>query len=714
MGPRRAWTLLALTTGALVCALVVAPAASAASTGRAIAPLAFLGLPSLSSIIKAIANGFFGALASVLVPGFLKHGTVATIQHLVALPDPASWSHVGQLQGEMVYLGAMLLPVSLAVGTVRYWMIGFTGAAHPASAIGRCVGATAVLVAYRPIVDDVVAGTNTLTHAILGFPVVGDGLARVIGVLFGGALLSGAGGVFGAFLVIVGVLFAAGLFALQVLLTVILAALIVAGPPLIALSAIPELSHLGRTWAHALMAVAIVPLGWTVLFATAGALCLDATSFTGGAGGLPGHIAAAFAGLITFVIAVKLPLMLLGEMRHLFGAGSFSRRGGETSSSQATMPGAGRMRAAHARLRSAALQGVPSLGQSAGRAAGALGAPAGGPLGAARRGLAGAARRSPLLSGAAAGAAGAGTAAGAVRTGGSAGRTRRGVRQRLRSAGAIIASAPREARAAMAAGFPKAARVSAATAAAARTPAGSSGVSGAAAPIAASAQARSRPAAARSPVAGPAPSGARPRVQPKPASRPAPTAATQAPRAPARSPQGTHPGRKVSTNAGRAAHEADEFNSSRPRAAEARATQPTDPSEVMIHRTFRSLDDPPKLLGFTMRQWVALMAGASVVLGLIFAAHLPTKPAITLCVFTLGLPAAVTYVSESGGLQLGVLLRDCWHWRMSIHTLAVPSPQSAPARGLVVLAPREERIADGALAIPDPSLEDHLSEERWG
>ena len=197
----------------------------------------------------------------------------------------------------------MLLPVTLAVGAVRYWLVGLTGAAHPASALVRCVGATGVLVAYRWIVEETVAATNTLTHGILGFPAVGDGLQRIIGVLFGGALLSGAGGVFGAFLVIVGVVFAAGLFAAQVLLTVLLAVLIVAGPPLIAISAIPELSHLARDWAYALLGVALVPLGWTVLFATAGALCLDATSFTGAGGGLPGHVAAAFAGLITFVIA---------------------------------------------------------------------------------------------------------------------------------------------------------------------------------------------------------------------------------------------------------------------------------------------------------------------------------------------------------------------------------------------------------------------------
>jgi len=409
--------------------------------------VAFLGIPSLHDIIKAIANGFFGALADALVPDFLKHGTVATIQHLVALPDPARWTHVGQLQGEMTYLAAMLLPVVLAVGALRYWMMGLTGTAHPAGAVGRCAAVSGVLVGYRWIVEEVVAGTNTMTHAILGFPVVGNGLARIIGVLFGGALLSGAGGVFGAFLVIGGVLFAASLFAMQVLLTVLLAVLIVAGPPLIALSAIPELSHLARTWAHALMGIALVPLGWTVLFATAGALCLDATSFTGGAGSLPGQVAAAFAGLITFVLAVKLPLMMLGELRHLFGAASFS---GNRATGQAagSMPGSQRVRAANARLRSIAFDGVPSLGRSVGRAAGALGAPQGGPVGAGRRGIAGAARRAGILpdaAGAAAGAlAGAKTHRGRKTRGGSP-----GFRARLARAGSILASAPAGARAAV-------------------------------------------------------------------------------------------------------------------------------------------------------------------------------------------------------------------------------------------------------------------------
>jgi hypothetical protein len=532
--------------------------------------LAFLGLPSLHGIIEAIAKGFFGALAGALVPGFLKHGTVATIQHLVALPDPASWGHVGQLQNDMTYLGASLLPVTLAVGTLRYWMMGFTGSAHPVGAIGRCVGATGVLVGYRWIVEEVVAGTNTLTHAILGFPAVANGLASIISVLFGGALLTGAGGVFGAFLVIVGVLFAAGLFALQVLLTVGLAMLIVAGPPLIALSAIPELSHLARTWAHALMAVALVPIGWTVLFATAGALCLDATSFTGGAGGLPGHISAAFAGLVTFVIAVKLPLMLLGELRHMLAAASF--RGGSGGQGQSTMPGAQRMRAAHARLRNTAFEGVPSLGRSAGRAAGAIGAPAGGPVGAAGRGLAGAARRTGIVPGAtagvAAGAAGGAVAGGAASRRGAVGRARGGLRERVARAGVVLVNAPRDARAAMASSSRKAARVPArggAARAAAREARSTSASKATSTTPASAATPKSRPrragksSAAEGPRSSRAPSSAgassplKPRTQPKPRSAPAPGGQARAPRTTPAATSPAHPGRKVTTNARREA-----------------------------------------------------------------------------------------------------------------------------------------------------------------
>jgi hypothetical protein len=540
---RRTRWLPAAVTGSLCVMLVCAPAASAATGGGQLAPLGFLGLPSLHEIIEGIATGFFSALAGALVPGFLKHGTVATIQHLVALPDPATWGHVGELEGDMTYLGMSLMPVTLAVCTLRYWLMGLTGAAHPVTALGRCAWATGVLVIYRWLVEQTVAATNTLTHAILGFPVVANGLASIITVLFGGALLLGAGGVFGAFLVIVGVVFAASLFACSEALTVLLALVFCAGPPFIALAPIPELSHLARVWSHALTAIVLVPIGWTLLFATAGALTLDATSVTHGAGGLPGHIAAAFAGLITFILAVKLPMMLFGELRHILGGALHGGGAAGGAQSQSAMPGAERMRAAHARLRSFGLDGMPALGRSAGRAAGAMGAPEGGPFGAARRDLAGAARRTgqvPAITPAAAGAVGSVAAGAAGRAGGRVAVRRGGVRERLSRAGTILANAPREARAAMAAssrsGIRRPARVSRAGAsnATGKTPAraGSTRTAGG----------RPSGGAAASGSAGSHTSPAK--VVVRPASAPAPSGP-----AGARPRQGAHPGRKVAANA---------------------------------------------------------------------------------------------------------------------------------------------------------------------
>jgi hypothetical protein len=571
----RTWLLAGAGAGVLCALLVLAPAASAASGTRPLAALGFLGLPSLHSIIEAIAKGFFSALAGALVPGFLKHGTVATIQHLVALPDPARWGHLNELEGDMTYLGMSLMPVSLAVCTLRYWMVGLTGAAHPATGIVRCAWATFVLVIYRWLVEQVVAATNTLTHAILGFPVVAGGLASIVTVLFGGALLVGAVGVFGAFLVIVGVAFGAGLFASKVGLTDVLALAYCAGPLFIALWPIPELSHLARAWGHALMAVVLVPLGWTILFAVAGALTLDATSVNGGAAGIGGHIEAAFAGLITFVIAVKLPLMLLGELRNILGGTSLRASGGAQGKS--TMPGGERIRAAQARVRTVALEGIPSLGRSAGRAAGAMGAPAGGPLGAARRGLAGASRRSgvvPGMTAAAGGGALGGIAAGrvAARRRSGAAAKRGGIRERLSRAGTILASAPRDARAAMAAGSRRSAggatRTTRRTGTRAQRGGGASNATGATpARVASSASQRSRaaPTSPRPRTTRGTPPPATPRIKPQqPSAAGAPPKGTSAPQS---KPDAAHPGRRVTSSTGR------ETSSAPPRPANHGGTQ---------------------------------------------------------------------------------------------------------------------------------------------
>ncbi|HMH46908.1 MAG TPA: hypothetical protein VK538_04260 [Solirubrobacteraceae bacterium] len=134
----------------------------------------------------------------------------------------------------------------------------------------------------------------------------------------------------------------------------------------------------------------------------------------------------------------------------------------------------------------------------------------------------------------------------------------------------------------------------------------------------------------------------------------------------------------------------------------------------MIHRTFRSLDEAPRLVAFTVKQWAMLIAGSAAVLGVIHLAHLPTKPAITLCVFAIGLPAALTYVSESGGLQLGVLLREMFRWRASRHALPCASRERSRAHGLLVLAAAEQPTRQVDANRDDAALDELLSGERWG
>ncbi len=133
----------------------------------------------------------------------------------------------------------------------------------------------------------------------------------------------------------------------------------------------------------------------------------------------------------------------------------------------------------------------------------------------------------------------------------------------------------------------------------------------------------------------------------------------------------------------------------------------------MIHRTFRSLDEAPKLVGFTVKQWAALIAGSGLLLGVIHLADMPTKPAITLCVFVVGLPAALTYVSESGGLQISALLRAMWRWRWSTHTLRASTPgRGRRARGVLVLADTQQQMEPPFGPLDE--AQDDVLWERWG
>lgn len=396
---RRRRILLLAVAASVVAVLVVPTVASAATGGVSAPPLAFLGIhiPSVGEIVKGIVHLFFKVLVTALVPDFLKRAALDTLKWLIAIPNPSNpvqWPTIGRLEGNMVALGAGLLPLTFLVSATRYWILGLTGEGFSAvTALTRTAGAVAGLVIYHWLFASVVTFINVVSNSILSFHVVGDGLKRTVGLLFGGALFAGAGGVFIAVLGLVAIFLATSLFLLKVATLMMFAIFFVTGPLAISLSPLPETAGLWRAWKFGLVTIGLIPVGWCVIFAVAGALASDATHLAGiGRYGptavVGGNLVAALAAIITFYLALRWPLVLMGHVRNLTGGMSMNpMRAGAMGSSAAKLAPAQRVLMAKERLTGAVMAG----GRSVGAMGGALGAPRGGLAGAGARGAAGAA-----------------------------------------------------------------------------------------------------------------------------------------------------------------------------------------------------------------------------------------------------------------------------------------------------------------------------------
>ena len=402
MSRRRTRLALLAAAGVLLGLLICAPLAQAkgilgSGVGPSIGPN-LNPLPSVSELLSGVVNGLFGALLSALTPGFLKHADIDTLEWLVALPnvaDTSVWPTVGRLEANMVWVAGAILPTTLIVATARDTALSLTFRANPANALLRTFGAVFWLVLYRFAFEHGVGFVNVLTHTMLSWQIVAQGLDRTVLVMFGGSLLVGAGGVFLAVLGLVALVFAICLFALKVLILMVLAILFVSGPLFIALTPLPTVGYLARGWLLALTGVCLIPVGWCIIFATAGAISLDVTNLGGGAH-IGSRVVGAFAALATFYLAFKWPLMVLGHVRGSLG-GLGVRPGTASGGASAVSDGAlaAKAQGARTKLQAAMLAG----GRGLGLAAGQLGAPRGG-----LAGLAGLQARPHLATAAASGA----------------------------------------------------------------------------------------------------------------------------------------------------------------------------------------------------------------------------------------------------------------------------------------------------------------------
>lgn len=111
----------------------------------------------------------------------------------------------------------------------------------------------------------------------------------------------------------------------------------------------------------------------------------------------------------------------------------------------------------------------------------------------------------------------------------------------------------------------------------------------------------------------------------------------------------------------------------------------------MIHRAYRTLNDPPKLLGFTGIQWLALVVTGGVTIGATQLLSVPVKPAISFCALVLTTVAAIAYASEPGGVQPLGLIADALRMASRPRTYAagMPPPSSTPTVGVFVDGARD-------------------------
>jgi hypothetical protein len=121
----------------------------------------------------------------------------------------------------------------------------------------------------------------------------------------------------------------------------------------------------------------------------------------------------------------------------------------------------------------------------------------------------------------------------------------------------------------------------------------------------------------------------------------------------------------------------------------------------MIHPTYRRLDEPPKLAGFSFMQWVSLLAIGGAVAGILRLLGVSTQPAISAFTLLVGTPAALIYFSESGRPTLLRLARDLARWVFRAHVYEPGAGRPRPALVRAEPKPRRSRGHRGAVAVQD-------------
>ena len=261
------------------------------------------------------------------------------VEWLIGLPGtgnttafvPFAGSTAGGAFGALVKdtqsVGLGLLPLALVNNTVHLVSGGvFTRPRDHAHDFGKVFMAACAILAWPWLFGQAIDIANIVTLALLHAANANDNLWKTLGAYFATAWAGGFLDLLTTAFLIATALLLVGLIVMKIVLMIVLAFLLVIGPIAIAFYPFEFLSRVLMLFGSVFLAVAMVPLGWAVLFALFTAFGASVVGFgnfvhAGLIGGAMKDTFNLICSLICFYLAWKWPFLIIGRVSGLVGGG---------------------------------------------------------------------------------------------------------------------------------------------------------------------------------------------------------------------------------------------------------------------------------------------------------------------------------------------------------------------------------------------------------
>ena len=415
LSPRRLTTRARFAAVSLTAAgalSLLLPAVAAASTGHgggggglfAALPVGSIFsdiLGSIGGFGKDVIKTIFGSILTLFFGGswkVLMH-PYEIVEWLIGLPGTGNTTAFvpfgnngagpfAALCKDTQAIGLGLLPLALANNTLHLVSGGiFTKPRDHMHDFGKVFTAAVVIIIWPWLFGQAIDLANTVTLAMLEAANANGNLWKTLAAYFVTAWAGGFLDLLTTAFLIATVVLLVGLIVMKIILMVALAFLLVVGPIAVAFYPFEFLSRILMLFGTVFLALAMVPLGWAVLFALFTAFGASVFGFSnfihaGLIGGSMKDVFDLICSLICFYLAWKWPFLIIGRLTSIIGGNvavagealsSLGRGGASAGAAAAGGGSAGGAAAAGAegggRL-AGALQGIGGLAQGLGGAAG--------------------------------------------------------------------------------------------------------------------------------------------------------------------------------------------------------------------------------------------------------------------------------------------------------------------------------------------------------